>query len=152
MGYDWVETPLATLSAPRHHAPSCVYRGFCRVGCSTNAKQSQLVTYIPRAVKAGAEMRDLAMVGRVEVDARDRATGVYYFRNGSWHFQRAKNVIVADYAIETPRLLLNSATPRFPDGLSNSSGLLGRCLMVQSNQAVFGVSDEMIRWNKGHPP
>ncbi|MEE8659106.1 2-methyl-1,2-propanediol dehydrogenase [Acetobacteraceae bacterium EV16G] len=151
MGYEWVETPLATLSAPRHHAPSCVYRGFCRVGCSTNAKQSQLVTYIPRAVKAGAEIRDLAMVGRVEVDARDRATGVHYFRHGSWHFQRAKNVIVAGYAIETPRLLLNSATPRFPDGLSNSSGLLGRYLMVQSNQAVFGVSDEMIRWNKGPP-
>lgn len=151
MGYEWVETPLATLSAPRHHAPSCVYRGFCRVGCSTNAKQSQLVTYIPRAVKAGAEIRDLAMVGRVEVDRRDRATGVHYYRNGSWHFQRAKNVIVAGYAIETPRLLQNSATPRFPDGLSNSSGLLGRYLMVQSNQAVFGVSDEMIRWNKGPP-
>ncbi|GBR10660.1 GMC family oxidoreductase [Acetobacter oeni] len=151
MGYKWAETPLATVSAPRGDSPSCVYRGFCRVGCSTNAKQSQLVTYIPRALAAGAEIRDLAMVGRIEVDAAGRACGVHYHRNGAWHFQAARNVIVAGYAIETPRLLLNSATDRFRDGLANSSGLVGRYLMTQSNQAVYGVMDEMVRWNKGPP-
>ncbi|GBR36139.1 glucose-methanol-choline oxidoreductase [Neoasaia chiangmaiensis NBRC 101099] len=145
MGYRWTETPLATVSAPRGNSPSCVYRGFCRVGCSTNAKQSQLVTYIPRALKAGAEIRDLAMVGRIEVDVEGRATGVHYHRNGHWHFQRAKNVIVAGYAIETPRLLLSSATDRFRDGLANSSGLVGRYLMTQSNQAAYGVMDDMVR-------
>ena len=59
--------------------------------------------------------------------------------------------MVAGYAIETPRLLLNSATGRFPDGLANSSGLVGKYLMVQSNQAVWGVMDEEIRWYKGPP-
>src|SRR5581483_3524386 len=67
------------------------------------------------------------------------------------HFQRARNVVVAGYAIETPRLLLMSATPRFPDGLANSSGLVGKNLMVQANQAVWGVMDDEIRWYKGPP-
>jgi choline dehydrogenase-like flavoprotein len=150
-GYHWSPTPLATVSAPRGDSPPCVYRGFCRFGCSTNAKQSQLVTFIPRAVKAGAEIRDLAMVGRIEVDAEGRATGVHYFREGRWRFQRAKNVVVAGYAIETPRLLLNSATDRFPEGLANSSGLVGRNLMTQSNQAVFGTMAQEVRWYKGPP-
>src|SRR5262249_22433741 len=151
LGIDWTETPIATLSAPRGLAHPCVYRGFCISGCSTNAKQSALVTWIPRAVAAGAEIRDLAMVGRLEVDAADRATGVHYFREGRWCFQRARNVVVAGYAIETPRLLLNSATDRFPDGLANSSGLVGKNLMVQANQAVWGLSDKEIRGYKAPP-
>ncbi len=151
MGYDWTPTPLATVSAPRGNSPSCVYRGFCRVGCSTNAKQSQLITFIPRALRAGAEIRDLAMVGRIETDASGRVTGVHYHRSGSWHFQKARHVVVAGYAIETPRLLLNSANSQFPDGLANRSGLVGRNLMTQSNQAAWGVMDQEVRWNKGPP-
>ena len=110
MGLKWTPTPLATVSAPRGEAHPCVYRGFCRFGCSTNAKQSTLNTYIPRAIRAGAEIRDLAMVGRIEVDARDRATGVHYHREGQWRFQRARNVVVAGYAIETPRPPTATAT------------------------------------------
>ena len=69
---------------------------------------------VPRAIAAGAEIRDLAMVGRIEVNDAGLATGVHYHREGEWRFQRARNVVVAGYAIETPRLLLNSATGRFP--------------------------------------
>ena len=151
MGMKWTPTPLATVSAPRGKSPPCVYRGFCRFGCSTNAKQSTLVTYLPRAIAAGAEIRDLAMVGKVEVDRDDRATGVHYQRDGRWHFQRARNIVVAGYAIETPRLLFLSATDRFKDGLANSSGLVGRNLMTQPNQALFGKMKEEIRWNKAPP-
>lgn len=151
MGIDWAPTPLATVSAPRGLSPPCVYRGFCAVGCSTNAKQSVLITWLPRALTAGAEIRDLAMVGKVRVNDRDRATGIEYFRDGQWRFQKARNVVVAGYAIETPRLLLNSATPRFPDGLANSSGLVGKNLMVQANQAVWGQMDDEIRSYKGPP-
>ena len=150
MGVDWVETPLATLSAPRGKAHPCVYRGFCVTGCSTNAKQSVLVTWLPRAIKAGAEIRDLSMVGRIETK-NGKATGVHYHRGGAWHFQRAKNVVVAGYAIETPRLLLNSANGEFPDGLANSSGLVGKYLMAQLNQAVWGQSADEIRSYKGPP-
>ena len=151
MGIKWTETPIATLSAPRGLAHPCVYRGFCVTGCATHAKQSALVTWIPRAIAAGAEIRDLAMVGKVEIDKSGLATGVHYHREGRWQFQRARNVVVAGYAIETPRLLLNSATDRFPDGLANSSGLLGKNLMAQANQAVWGTMDKEVRSYKGPP-
>ena len=151
LGIPWTPTPLATLSAPHGAAHPCVYRGFCVSGCSTNAKQSALVTWIPRAVAAGAEIRDLAMVGRIVTNDSGRATGVEYFSEGRWQLQRAKNVVVAGYAIETPRLLLLSATSRFPDGLANSSGLVGKNFMVQTNQAVWGTMDEEIRSYKGPP-
>lgn len=151
LGIGWTETPLATLSAPRGLAHPCVYRGFCVTGCSTNAKQSALVTWIPRALSAGAEIRDLAMVGRIETDANGLAVGVHYHRQNEWHFQKAQNVVVAGYAIETPRLLLNSATDKFPDGLANSSGLVGKNLMAQANQAVWGEMDEEVRSYKGPP-
>ncbi|HEX7639503.1 MAG TPA: GMC family oxidoreductase [Burkholderiaceae bacterium] len=151
LGIPWTPTPIATLSAPRGLAHPCVYRGMCIIGCSTNAKQSVLVTWLPRALAAGAEIRDLAMAGRVEHDAAGRATGVHYHREGRWRFQRARHVVVAGYAIETPRLLLNSASGRFPEGLANSSGLVGRNLTVQANQAVWGVMDEEVRGYRGPP-
>ncbi len=151
LGIAWTPTPLATLSAPRGLAHPCVYRGMCVIGCSTNAKQSVLVTWLPRALSAGAEIRDLAMVGSIEHDTHGLATGVRYLREGSWRFQRARNVVVAGYSIETPRLLLNSASGKFPYGLANSSGLVGKNLMVQSNQAVWGISKREIRSYKGPP-
>ncbi len=151
MGMAWTPTPLATVSAPRGKSPPCVYRGFCRFGCSTNAKQSALVVWIPRAISAGAEIRDLAMIGRVETNPEGLATGVHYTREGTWRFQKAKNVVVAGYAVETPRLLLMSASDAFRDGLANSSGLVGKNLMTQPNQAVFGEVEEEIRWSKAPP-
>ena len=150
-GYQWTATPLATVSAPRGQSPPCVYRGFCRFGCATNAKQSALTVWIPRALKAGAEIRDLSMVGRIETNEQRCVTGVHYHRSGGWHFQSARNVVVAGYAVETPRLLLASADARFPQGLANSSGLVGKNLMTQSNQAVFGRMEREIRWYKGPP-
>jgi len=155
IGIKWTETPLATLSAPHAgpagKSPPCAYRGFCRFGCSTNAKRSALTVWIPRALAAGAEIRDLAMVGRIETGPGGRATGVHYHREGGWHFQRAKNVVVAGYAVETPRLLLASANQEFPDGLANSSGLVGKNLMTQSNQAYWGRMEQPVRWYKGPP-
>ena len=151
LGISWTETPLATVSAPHGASPPCVYRGFCTLGCSTNAKQSALVTWLPRALQAGAEIRDLAMVGRVETDPPGRASGVHYLREGSWHFQAARNVVVAGYAIETPRLLLLSENTRFPQGLANSSGLVGKNLTVQGNQAVWGIMEQEVRSYKGPP-
>jgi choline dehydrogenase-like flavoprotein len=151
MGLKWAPVPLATVSAPRGLSPPCVYRGFCRVGCATNAKQSTLTVWIPRALKAGAEIRDRAMVGRIETDGGVRATGLHYHRFGRWSFQKARNIVVAGYAIETPRLLLNSASARFPDGLANRSGLVGKYLMTQANQAVWGYMKEEVRSYKAPP-
>lgn len=151
MGIPWSASPIATLSSPRGLAHPCVYRGFCVAGCSTNAKQSVLVTWIPRAIEAGAEIRDLAMAGRIDIDRGGRATGVHYFRDGSWRFQRARHVVAAGYSIETPRLLLNSACPACPDGAANRNGLVGKYLMVHSNHGVFGEMDDEIRGYKAPP-
>jgi choline dehydrogenase-like flavoprotein len=155
IGIKWAETPLATLSAPHAgpegKSPPCAYRGFCRFGCTTNAKRSALTVWIPRALAAGAEIRDLAMVGRIKTGPGGRATGVHFHREGGWHFQRAKNIVVAGYAVETPRLLLASASQEYPDGLANSSGLVGKNLMTQSNQAYWGRMEQPVRWYKGPP-
>jgi choline dehydrogenase-like flavoprotein len=151
LGIGWASTPLATLSAPGGQSPPCVYRGFCNFGCSTNAKQSALITWIPRALAAGAEVRDLAMVGRIEIGQDGLASGVEYHREGRWQFQRARHVVVAGYAIETPRLLLNSACPRHPHGLANSSGLVGTHLTTHAGPGVWASFDEEIRWYKAPP-
>jgi len=151
LGVDWSACPTATVSARRGMSPHCVYRGFCKIGCATNAKQSTLNTFIPRALAAGAEIRDLSVVTRVETGADGRATGVLFHRDGQVRRQRARHVVVAGYSIETPRLLLNSASPHHPDGLANSSGLVGRAIMVHTNHAVWGRFEKEIRWYKGPP-
>jgi choline dehydrogenase-like flavoprotein len=154
LGIPVAPAPIATLSAPHGKRGPCVYRGFCNYGCTTNAKSSVLVTYIPRAIRAGAEVRPLAMAAQVEHDDRGRASGVLYFRNGSsaLHRQRARNVVVAGYAIETPRLLLNSASSLFPHGLANSSGCVGRYFMVHTGEQVFAHFADRINQYKAPPP
>jgi choline dehydrogenase-like flavoprotein len=154
LGIPAAPAPVATLSAPHRDRPPCVYRGFCNYGCTTNAKSSVLVTYIPRAIRAGAEVRPNAMVVQVTHSAHRRATGVLYFRDGNvgTRFrQRAKNVVVAGYAIETPRLLLNSESAVFPDGLANSSGMVGKCFMVHSGHQVFARFADRINQYKAPP-
>jgi choline dehydrogenase-like flavoprotein len=154
LGIPAAPAPVATLSAPYRDRPPCVYRGFCNYGCTTNAKSSILVTYIPRAIAAGAEVRPNCMVAKVEHDQHGRVTGVLYFRGedrSALNFQRARNVAVCGYAIETPRLLLNSASSMFPDGLANSSGLVGKCFMVHSGHQAFARFDERISQYKAPP-
>ena len=154
LGIPVAPAPIATLSAPYRDRPPCVYRGFCNYGCTTNAKSSILVTYIPRAIRAGAEVRANSMVARIEHDVRGRVTGALYFRVGGDELfrQRAKNVVVAGYAVETPRLLLNSASSLFPEGLANSSGQVGKCFMVHSGHQVFAKFPERINQYKAPPP
>lgn len=154
LGIPVAPCPIATLSAPHVDRPPCVYRGLCNYGCSTNAKSSTLVTYIPRAIRAGAEVRPDSMVAQVTHDAGGRVNGVLYFKKGQegLHRQRAKYVVVAGYAIETPRLLLNSASARFPNGLANSSGLVGKYFMVQPSHQVYAKFPERINQYKAPPP
>ncbi len=156
LGITWAPAPLATISAPKDDRHPCVYRGYCNFGCSTNAKASTLVTYIPKAIKAGAEIRAGCMAARIDLDERGRARSVSYYRpDGKGGFveeeQRARAIVVAGYAIETPRLLLNSACPQFPEGLANSSGLVGTHLMIHAANNVFGRFAEPVRQYKAPP-
>jgi choline dehydrogenase-like flavoprotein len=145
--------PVAIVNGRFGNRPHCIYRGFCLQGCKVNAKASPLITHIPDALAHGAEVRTDAMVTRVEVDDRTGlATGVHYVRDGVSRFQRARMVTVAGYSIETPRLLLNSASLRFPDGLCNDFDQVGRYLMVQGAPQTAGRFDAEIRMYKSPPP
>jgi choline dehydrogenase-like flavoprotein len=92
------------------------------------------------------------MVSRIDLGPDGRATGVVYFRHGVERQQRARVVAVAGYAIETPRLLLNSACSRFPDGVGNDFDLVGRYVMVQGAAQTAGRFPEEIRMYKAPPP
>jgi choline dehydrogenase-like flavoprotein len=148
-----VAIPAGAVGSTRPH---CIMRGFCLLGCKVGAKSSILVSHIPAAVEHSAEIRTGCMAYELPVDAEGCATGVRYFRtlpSGQVieEEQRARAVIVAGYAIETPRLLLNSQSGRFPDGLANSSGLVGKFLMAQAGPVVWGRFLELIRQYKAPP-
>ncbi|MDQ2841168.1 MAG: GMC family oxidoreductase [Acidobacteriota bacterium] len=144
--------PVAILSGSRGDRPHCIYRGFCIQGCKVGAKASTLITHVPEAVKYGAEVRDHSMAFRISLRDKRRVNGVcYYDREGREHFQRAKAVIVSGYAIETPRLLLNSACAGHEKGLANSSDTVGRYLMAQAGNVIFGRFADLIRMYKAPP-
>jgi len=145
--------PVAIANGRFGNRPHCIYRGFCLQGCKVNAKASPLITHIPDALAHGAEIRADAMVTSVDVDEQTgRATGVHYIKAGVQRFQRAAVVAIAGYSIETPRLLLNSASRRFPEGLCNDFDQVGRYLMVQGAPQTAGRFDSEIRMYKSPPP
>ena len=144
--------PVGILSASHADRPHCIYRGYCIQGCKVGAKASTLVTHVPDAVHNGAEIRPHCMVYRIELNANNRVIGVHYYdRDGRTHFQRAKAVIVSGYAIETPRLLLNSACGGHNNGLANSSGTVGRYLMAQAGNVILGRFSDLVRMYKAPP-
>ncbi len=145
--------PVAITSGRFGNRPHCIYRGFCLQGCKVNAKASPLITHVPDALAHGAEVRPDSMATRIEIDQHTGlATGVHYVRGGVARFQRASMVAVAGYSIETPRLLLNSTSARFPDGLCNDFDQVGRYLMVQGAPQTAGRFDGEVRMWKGPPP
>lgn len=148
--------PVAIPAGRVGKRPHCIMRGFCLLGCKVGAKSSTLVSHIPDAVAQGAEIRTAALAYQIPVDAAGRVTGVRYLRTqpDGRHVeeeQRARAVIVAGYAIETPRLLLESTSARFPDGLANSSGTVGQFLMAQAGPVLWGRFPGPIRQYKAPP-
>jgi choline dehydrogenase-like flavoprotein len=144
--------PVAILSASHGDRPHCIYRGFCLQGCKVGAKASTLITHVPDAITHGAEIRAHSMAARISLREDGRVDGVVYFdREGKEHLQRARAVIISGYAIETPRLLLNSACSGHRHGLANSSGTLGKYLMAQAGNVLAGRFEELIRLYKAPP-
>ncbi|MCP1310046.1 GMC family oxidoreductase [Paenibacillus tyrfis] len=151
LGIRWVVSPLAILSAPFEGRPPCINRGFCNQGCMPNAKFSTLIVHIPKAIEAGAEVLPDCRVTQVNTDANGQATGVTFVHNDATYEQRARLVILSAYVVETPRLLLNSANSRFPNGLANSSGWVGKAFMTHSSHDVYARFEEEVRLYKGTP-
>jgi len=127
---------------------ACNFCGHNHMGCYQRAKSSTDLTYWPRALRNSVELKTGARVRRITTDPSGRATGADYVdsKGGEQH-QAARAVIMAANGIGTPRLLLNSATGSHPDGLANSSGLIGKNLMFHPFAMVTGVfAEKMNTW------
>ena len=152
LGYKEVHTGnMAINSQERHDRGACQQIGFCFQGCKSGAKWSTLYTEIPKGEETGRlEVRPNAMVVRIEHNAEGKVTGVVYASpDGAMHRQRARVVAVAGNSIESPRLLLNSASAQFPDGLANSSGQVGRNYMRHMTGNVYGIFEKPVHMYRG---
>ncbi|MGV8989509.1 MAG: GMC family oxidoreductase [Cypionkella sp.] len=152
LGYKEVHTGrMAINSAEYDDRMACQQTGFCFQGCKWGAKWSSAYTDIPRGEATGnLEVRDRCHVARILHDATGKVTGVEYFdKDGTLQMQKARIVAVAGNSIESPRLLLNSASSMFPDGLANSSGQVGRNYMRHTTGSVYGVFDKPVRMWRG---
>jgi choline dehydrogenase-like flavoprotein len=152
LGYTATPAPMAIASRQYDGRSQCVQCGFCLgFGCEVRAKSSSLFTMIPKAVATKrCEIRPNSYVRKVESNAAGRVTGVKYFdANKREIYQRAKAVVVCANGAETPRLLLNSKTNLFRDGLANSSGVVGKHLMFNGAGIASGVFEHEVNGFKG---
>lgn len=131
--------------------PACTQRGHCMQGCSNKAMWSSLNEAIPKAEKTGwLELRTMCQALTINVDSTGRATGVTYARSdGTLEEQKAKVVVLAGNAIQSSRLLLNSTSPMFPDGLANGSGLVGHHYMHHVTGSSFALMPFPVHGYKG---
>jgi choline dehydrogenase-like flavoprotein len=129
----------------------CIYDGWCHVGCPIGALANPLVTYLADARKAGAEVRAQSTVTRVLMnDQGDRATGVeYYDGKKERQVQEASVVVLAAWAAQNPRIMLNSHTEKHPNGLANASGLLGKYMMAHYASGTWAMFDEDVANHMG---
>jgi choline dehydrogenase-like flavoprotein len=134
--------PMAILSKPYKGRPACLHCGFCMgFGCEANAKSSTLASMIPLAEATGrCEIRPLSTVFKIKTNAAGRATEVMYLdAAGKEQAQKARAVILSANGAETPRLLLMSESGRFPNGLANSSGIVGKYLMGNGHSVTHAA-------------
>ena len=152
LGYTQCHTGrMAINTAPRDGRGPCQQIGFCFQGCKSGAKWSTLYSEIPKGEATGnLEVRANAQVLKIEHDASGKVTGVLYAdADGNQQMQKARAVAVAGNSIESPRLLLNSASGLFPDGLANSSGQVGRNYMRHMTGSVYAVFDKPVNMYRG---
>jgi choline dehydrogenase-like flavoprotein len=150
-GWHWWPENNAILSTAYDGRHQCVGRGTCGQGCNEGAKSSIDVTHWRKFVARGGALKTGARVQRITIDDQGLATGaIWVSRDGSEHFHAANIVLCAANAIGTPRLLLASACSRFPNGLANSSDLVGRRLMLHPLAMVQAYFEEQFRSWQGH--
>ena len=152
LGYKECHTGrMAINSADATTACSCQQIGFCFQGCKSGAKWSTLYTEIPKGEATGKlEVRPNSQVLKIEHDDSGKVTGVVYAdKDGKQQRQKARIVCVAGNSIESPRLLLNSASSKFPDGLANSSGQVGKNYMRHMTGSVYAIFDKPVHMYRG---
>ena len=150
LGWHWWPSDSAIIAEDYDGRQACNYCGPCDLGCTRKAKASADVTYWPKALKNGVKLQTHARVREITVNSQGETDGVvYYDRDGVVQHQAAKVVVLAANGVGTPRLLLNSTSTRFPDGLANSSGLVGKNLMFHPYALITAVFDEDLEGHIG---
>jgi len=152
LGYKQINTNnVAINSKSRDGRPACLQLGFCTSGCAIGAKWSTLYTEIPEAEATNHfELRTESMAVRIKHDSKSRVTGVEYLdADGQLHEQKARAVCVAGNVVETTRLLLNSDSRTFPDGLANSSNMVGKNYMRHVLAGVVGLMPGAVNLHRG---
>ena len=143
LGWHWWPGPNAIATRAYGPLRACTQRATCMWGCVEGAKASVDRTHWPQNIRRGVQLITGARVRKVEINSRGLATGAAFVdRNGVEHFQKACVTVLAAGGIGTPRLLLLSASSKFPNGLANSTGLVGRRLMMHPFGTVVGLFDE----------
>ena len=152
LGYRNVHTGRMAINSEDYDGrTSCQQVGFCFQGCKYGAKWSSAYTDIPRGEATGnLEVREQSHVIRIEHNKAGKVTGVVYAdKDGKEKMQKARVVCVAGNSIESPRLLLNSASNQFPDGLANSSGQVGRNYMRHMTGSVYATFEKPVKMWRG---
>jgi len=150
LGWHWWPGTNAIPSQKNKTLEQCGRWGVCEWGCPQGAKASFDLIYMPQAQKAGAQVITGARVRKVVTDDEGNATGAEWVdRDGTVRFQPARSVVLCANGIGTPRLLLLSANDQHPEGLANSSGLVGRNLMLHPNCTAIGYYDENLESWRG---
>jgi choline dehydrogenase-like flavoprotein len=143
LGWYWWVSDTAVISCDYDGRPGCLLHGRCHYGCPMGSKSTPDVTYWPKALRKGAVLKTWARVGEVKVDEQGRVRGaIYYDRQGNSHEQLARVVVVSCNGVGTPRLLLNSKSKLFPQGLANSSGMVGKNFMLHTFGWLEGIFDQ----------
>jgi len=150
LGWYWWVSDNAIISREYQGRPGCDLHGKCMLGCPIGSKASADVAYWPKALAKGAQLRTWARVREITLDAQGRAQGaLYYDRQGKLREQRARVVVVCANGIGTARLLLNSKSKLFPNGLANSSGMVGKNFMLHPFRFLEGIFSERMDGHDG---
>jgi len=150
LGWHWWPSDSAVATEQYDGRDKCINLGLCGSGCAQGAKASTDITYWPHAIRNRVEVRPRCRVREITVNKQGMASGViYYDADGVEHELAAEVVVVACNGVGTPRLLLNSTSALFPDGLANSSGLVGKNFMFHPYASVYGVFDESMEGHTG---
>jgi choline dehydrogenase-like flavoprotein len=151
LGWHRWPMPVAILGANYDGRPACNNCSACQSGCPTGAMYDAGLAMMPRALAAGVRLIPDARVEKIETGPDGRAIGAVYVdrMTNLRHRQEADLVVLCGNGVGTPRLLLLSASGRHPNGLANSSGLVGRNLMHHSAAMVEGWVDDTLDSHKG---